>query len=96
MASANEEKPTPPVPPSEFVEIPEDRSGTRVLESERVGECDACEWGTVHEKKVQTGRKQLATWSREHFDPDEYQLSTMIDQTEIRVECDYCGAGYTA
>ena len=93
MSESDSEKSTPPVPPSDEFVHPEKSVGTRVLESERVDVCDC--GGTIRQEMVATGRVIVATWSRESFDPEEYELSTEYLQTAGRVECDRCGAGWT-
>jgi len=91
-ADDSDEKPTPPVPPMDTMEHPEKRKGTRVLESEPVDTCDC--GGVIHEQRVATGRVILAFWDGEEWDPEEYQTSTEYEETEGRVRCDRCGAGY--
>ena len=88
----SEEKPTPPVPPMDRTEISEKRKGTRVLEREAVDTCDC--GGTIYDQRVATGRVILAFWDSMEWDSDEYQLSTEYEETEGRVRCDRCGAGY--
>jgi len=88
----NEEKPTPPVPPSDQFTIPSNR-GHRTLEREAVDRCTC--GGTLYDERHTTGRMVVHTWSPENWDSDEYRLEDEHPETERRVECDRCGAGYT-
>lgn len=87
------EKPTPAVPPEDFIPLPEKQTGSRVLESTRVDSCDC--GGDVVEEEVATGRWMLAVWSDDYFDREEYALSEEIERTERRVRCDRCGMGWS-
>jgi hypothetical protein len=91
--SDDDEKPTPPVPPTDTVEIREKRTGPRTLERERVDTCDC--GGTIYEETIATGRTILAIWSALDFDSDRFRLSEEYEQTERRVRCDRCGWRYT-
>ena len=93
MSESDSEKSTPPVPPSDEIVHPVKNTGTRILERERVDVCDC--GGTLYQETIATGRVIIATWSAEHFDPDEYALTDEYLQTEGRVECDRCGAGWS-
>ena len=88
----SDEKPTPSVPPKETMEHPEKRTGTRVLESEAVDTCDC--GGTIYDERVATGRVILAFWDYQEWDSDDFKLSTEYEETENRVRCDRCGAGW--
>lgn len=90
---STDDKPTPPVPPTDHVEIPEKRKGTRVVEREFVEICDC--GGKIYDETVKTGRVRLAMWSAEDFDSDEYRLSEEYEQTEGRVRCERHGELYT-
>lgn len=90
---STDEKPYPSVPPTDEIVHPEKRRGTRTLDRERSGECDC--GGTIYTKKIATGRIIVAMWDSELFDSDEYDLSTQYGETERRVECDRCGAGWS-
>lgn len=89
----DDEKPLPPVPPAHAFVHPEKRHGTRILERERVDTCDC--GGTIYEERVVTGRIIVETWDAEQFDADEFRVSNEREETEGRVECDCCGAGWT-
>lgn len=84
------EKSTPPVPPADReVVIPEDRRGSRVLESEFVKHCDC--GGRVHRERVATGRVVVLFWDHERWDPDQYETSTQHEEVQIRTSCERCG-----
>lgn len=91
--SDSDEKPTPPVPPSNHMEIPEKRKGSRVVDREFVQECDC--GGKIYDEQVKTGRMMVATWDPEMFDQEKYKLSTEYEQTEGRARCERCGVLYT-
>ena len=90
---SDDEKPLPPVPPTDEIVHPEKNRGTRVLKRERVDTCDC--GGTIYEERVATGRVIVAMWDPREFDSDEYRLQSEYDQTEGRVQCDRCSAGWT-
>lgn len=90
---SDDEKPTPPVPPMDEIIHPEKEHGSCVLEREAVDTCDC--GGTIYDEEIATGRVILAIWEATDFDPDDYQLSVEYDETERRVECSHCSAGWT-
>lgn len=87
---ANDEKPTPPVPPADRdVVVPEDRSGSGVVESEFVKHCDC--GGRIHREKVATGRLVILLWENDHWDADEYATHAQHEEVQVRTSCERCG-----
>lgn len=91
---AEKQKPTPRVPPDDSFEHPDKRVGRRILDGREVSECDC--GGAIVERKVQTGRVLIDVWDSKKHDSDEYRLTDERKQTELRVSCTQCGAGWTA
>lgn len=87
-----DEKPTPPVPPSDHTRVRElDEKGSRILESEpQEAECPQC-GGTIYYVEEATGETMMAMWDSESFDSEEYRLSETYERTERYQECDRCG-----
>lgn len=84
------EQPTPPVPPADReVVVPEDRRGSRVVESEFVKHCDC--GGRVHREKVATGRLVILLWENERWDGDEYATHAQHEEVQVRTSCERCG-----
>ncbi|RDZ61394.1 hypothetical protein C5B90_19160 [Haloferax sp. Atlit-12N] len=89
--AAHDDKPTPPVPPTDTTTRPSGR-GTRTVSSDVVDTCDC--GGTVVDEEVTTGKFVIGMWDAEMFDSDEFSLHTEWEQTERRVRCRRCNAGY--
>ena len=84
------EKSTPPVPPADReVVVPEDRRGSRVVESEFVKHCDC--GGRVHREKIATGRLVILLWESDRWDGDEYATHAQHEEVQIRTACERCG-----
>ncbi|MFC7128457.1 hypothetical protein [Haloferax chudinovii] len=89
---SSNDKPTPSVPPTDFTRY-ETGKGSRVIETKHVETCDC--GGDIVDETIATGRMVVGMWDAEHFDPDEYQLSEEWKETESRVRCTRCGAGWS-
>ncbi|ELZ84420.1 hypothetical protein C453_12776 [Haloferax elongans ATCC BAA-1513] len=89
--STGEQKPTPPVPPTDQTTYPTEK-GSRIVATERVDTCDC--GGDLVDEEVATGRMVVGMWDATDFDADEYRLSIEWEQTEHRVRCTRCGTGY--
>jgi len=90
---SSDEKPTPPVPPSDHMRVPEldDEATGGVIEREpQDTECPQC-GGTIYYVARKTGEAMMATWDPETFDHDEYRLDETYERTERYQVCDRCG-----
>jgi len=88
-----DEKPTPPVLPTDSTCLLEHEKtvGTRTLEREpQSTDCPQC-GGTTYYLERQTGRVIIDMWDYEDWDSDEYQLIQEREQVERVQECDRCG-----
>lgn len=72
---------------------PDKQKGRRVLESNAVDSCDC--GGTLFDERIATGRIIVNLWDSEQFDPDEFRLHSEYEETEGRVRCNNCQAGWT-
>jgi hypothetical protein len=82
------QKPTPPVPPTDVVEIRERRTSPQELSREFASLCEC--GGEVFEIEIDTGRTMLALWDATDFDSERFRLSREYEQTERVARCERC------
>lgn len=91
--SSDDEKPHPPVPPSDSVRLAEHEKtvGSSTVEREPQGtECPACGGPTVYVER-ETGRVILDMWDATDWDSEEYELAKERHEIERYQECERCG-----
>jgi hypothetical protein len=90
---SSDDKPRPPVPPSDSVRLAEHEktvgSGTLDREPQETP-CPQC-GGTTAVVERQTGRVIIDMWDATEWDSDEYDLSAERNEIERYQACNRCG-----